>query len=338
MTIEQEVFKRKRFDKEQMLANGFVSEADCCILKTDFMDGDFSVELIVCDEGSVTGIVTDNMNDEEYMPLRIKGHNGAYVNSVRAAYKELLEDIAEKCCVDVMFASDQSNRIADDIVRLFDVQPDFPWDERRYKGYGVFRHKDSKKWFALIMNIDRRLLDAENNKPDANETGNDSEEPAVDVINLKVDEEKRDALHRCDGIYPAYHMNHAKWISVLLDETLSDKEVIDLVEESYQLTQGPKGVMDDDLIKKVLSIADSIPEGRVASYGRIAELAGRPKNARMVGRIMKMADRYGDHPCHRVVNHAGRTVPGWDEQRTMLENEGVEFKANGCVDMKKYQI
>ena len=104
MTIEQEVFKRKRFDKEQMLANGFVSEADCCILKTDFMDGDFSVELIVCDEGSVTGIVTDNMNDEEYMPLRIKGHNGAYVNSVRAAYKELLEDSAEKWCGDVMFA------------------------------------------------------------------------------------------------------------------------------------------------------------------------------------------------------------------------------------------
>ena len=124
----------------------------------------------------------------------------------------------------------------------------------------------------------------------------------------------------------------------MLDDTLTDQDIIELVEESYQLTQGPKGVMGDDLIKKVLSIADSIPEGRVASYGRIAELAGRPKNARLVGRIMKMADRYGDHPCHRVVNHAGRTVPGWKEQREMLEKEGVEFKANGCVDMKKHQI
>ena len=338
MTIEQKVFSRKRFDKEKMAAQGFISDNDRRILKRDFMDGDFSATITVGDDGTVSGIVTDNMNDEEYAPLRMEYFSGAYVNTVRAAYEKLLNEIAEACCVDVLFASDQSNRIAEDIVKLFDVQPDFPWDEGRYKGYGVFRHKDSKKWFALIMNIDRRLLYAEDNKPDANETGNDSEDPTADVINLKVDEEKRNELHRRKGIWPAYHMNHAKWISVMLDDTLTDRDVIDLVEESYRLTRGPKGVMDDDLIRKILSVADSIPAGRVASYGRIAELAGRPKNARMVGRIMKMADRYGDHPCHRVVNHAGRTVPGWKEQREMLEKEGVEFKANGCVDMKKHQI
>ena len=42
-------------------------------------------------------------------------------------------------------------------------------------------------------------------------------------------------------------------------------------------------------------------------------------------------------PCHRVVNSQGRLVPGWTEQRALLENEGVRFKANGFVDMKKSQ-
>lgn len=99
-----------------------------------------------------------------------------------------------------------------------------------------------------------------------------------------------------------------------------------------------EGVLNDALIRTVLDIADNIPEGKVMSYGQIAKVIGRPKNARLVGKIMSMADRYGEHPCHRVVNSAGRTVPGWDEQRAMLEREGVEFKDNGCVDMNKYSI
>ena len=50
-----------------------------------------------------------------------------------------------------------------------------------------------------------------------------------------------------------------------------------------------------------------------------------------------MAQCYGKYPCHRVVNSAGRTAPGWARQRALLEQEGVQFKPNGCVDMKRYQ-
>ena len=41
-------------------------------------------------------------------------------------------------------------------------------------------------------------------------------------------------------------------------------------------------------------------------------------------------------PCHRVVNIAGRTAPGWSRQRPLLEEEGVTFKPNGHVDMEKH--
>ena len=43
---------------------------------------------------------------------------------------------------------------------------------------------------------------------------------------------------------------------------------------------------------------------------------------------------YGDYPCHRVVNSAGRLVPDWFEQRDLLLEEGVIFKDNGNVDLK----
>ena len=91
------------------------------------------------------------------------------------------------------------------------------------------------------------------------------------------------------------------------------------------------------MVYEILAAVSEIPYGTVASYGQIARLIGRDKNARLVGRVLHFSEFYGDYPCHRVVNHAGRTAPGFAEQRFLLEQEGVCFLKNGCVDMKTYQ-
>ena len=96
-------------------------------------------------------------------------------------------------------------------------------------------------------------------------------------------------------------------------------------------------VLDDRLVYDILCAVSEIPEGRVASYGQIAALIGREKNARLVGKVLSQAELYGDYPCHRVVNHAGRTAPGFLLQRPLLEQEGVAFKPNGCVDMARFR-
>ena len=75
-----------------------------------------------------------------------------------------------------------------------------------------------------------------------------------------------------------------------------------------------RSILNDKLIYEVLSVVAEIPQGRVATYGQIARLIGRERNARLVGRVLAMSHWYGSYPCHRVVNHAGRLVPGWSEQ------------------------
>ena len=94
--------------------------------------------------------------------------------------------------------------------------------------------------------------------------------------------------------------------------------------------------MEEERILEILALVEEIPVGRVASYGQLARLAGREKNARWVGWVLHHAELYGNYPCHRVVSASGRTVPGWPEQRLLLEAEGVGFLPSGSVDMARY--
>ena len=96
-------------------------------------------------------------------------------------------------------------------------------------------------------------------------------------------------------------------------------------------------VLNDDLAYEVLAVVSEIPPGKVATYGQIARLIGRDKNSRLVAKIIARAEYYGRFPCHRVVNHAGRTAPHWAEQRSLLEQEGVIFKNENHVDLKQCQ-
>jgi len=96
-------------------------------------------------------------------------------------------------------------------------------------------------------------------------------------------------------------------------------------------------VLNDDLIFEILAVVDEIPEGKVSTYGQIAFLINRPKNARLVGKVMGMSRFYGEYPCHRVVNHAGRLVPGWVEQRDLLQAEGIPMKDENHVQIKSCQ-
>ena len=93
--------------------------------------------------------------------------------------------------------------------------------------------------------------------------------------------------------------------------------------------------LTDDLAYEVLSAISEIPSGYVSTYGDIAEILGMPGRSRLIGRICRFAGNYGDYPCHRVVNHSGRLVPGWDEQHGLLEREGVPFRDEEHVDLSE---
>lgn len=111
----------------------------------------------------------------------------------------------------------------DELMRFI---PDFTGEKAEYP-FGdettVFRHSDNRKWFAILMNIPREKLGLFGK-------GN------IDIVNLKCDPLLTGSLFSEGGVFPAYHMNKEKWISVLLDGSLEPDKVKWLLEISFNLT------------------------------------------------------------------------------------------------------
>jgi predicted DNA-binding protein (MmcQ/YjbR family) len=116
--------------------------------------------------------------------------------------------------------------VFDYIKKKYKVLPEYPW--RRYDSNAVFRHNDNKKWFALVMEVQRDKLGFSGTE-------------YVDVVNLKIDDMFfRDMIIRENGILPAYHMNKMHWITVLLDGTVAEEKIFELIDMSFLATASAK--------------------------------------------------------------------------------------------------
>jgi methylated-DNA-protein-cysteine methyltransferase-like protein len=92
------------------------------------------------------------------------------------------------------------------------------------------------------------------------------------------------------------------------------------------------------LFERIFAAVGTIPEGKVSTYGRIAQYIGC--SAQMVGFAMAAVPEDSDVPCHRVINYKGmisRRSDGYSDgmQRALLETEGIRFDETGHVDLKR---
>lgn len=95
-----------------------------------------------------------------------------------------------------------------------------------------------------------------------------------------------------------------------------------------------------DFTRRALAVIRAVPRGWVATYGQIADLAGNPRAARQVVRLLHSSSETEGLPWHRVVNGRGTiSLPpgrGYEEQRAMLAAEGVVFDDRDRIDLKLF--
>lgn len=111
------------------------------------------------------------------------------------------------------------------IAEAYGAVPDFPWEGDAKSR--VFRHADNNKWFALVMEIPQEKLGR-------------AGPGKVEILNVKCDALSIGSFRAEPGIYPAYHMSKASWLSVALDGEASDENLKMLLDISFWLTAKKK--------------------------------------------------------------------------------------------------
>lgn len=108
------------------------------------------------------------------------------------------------------------------IKREYHVEPDYPFDMDFETA--VLRHRDNRKWFALVMKVK------------ADKLGYDDEN-WIDVVTMKSEPLLIDSLVGRLGFHRAYHMNKTQWLTIELGDKATDKEIRNLIDMSFDLTK-----------------------------------------------------------------------------------------------------
>lgn len=213
-----EIFKAYQFNSKKAKEYGFVENQGVWTYSSTILQGDFLM-MVTVEDGDLSFQVYDQETGDLYPQVHMESMRGTFVGSVREACLEVLYDIRKACFEVQEFLCPQTKRIMVLVQEKYGNQLEYLWEKS--PDTAVLRHEDNQKWYAILMRIPWDRLDK-------------GREGLVEAVNLKHDQ-VTDLLSQ-NGIYPAFHMNKRYWISLALDDTLSDEQVLELFERSWFLT------------------------------------------------------------------------------------------------------
>ena len=219
--FEEEIFKRGTFDNQKLKKYGFIKNENTWKYETKLID---DLTLYIKIKNKIECKIIDTSFNEEYTNHKIESQTGNFVGIVREKYINILNDIKQKCFIETPFITKKANQITDLILKKYNIKPIFKWEKYNY---GVF--ENNNKWFAIIMNIDGAKLGLKKGE--------------IEIINLKV--KNINTLLKQKGVYEAYHMNKKNWVSIVLDDSLSNEQIMELIHESYSYTNTFKGSQNE---------------------------------------------------------------------------------------------
>ncbi len=215
MKLINDLFKKYKLEEEKLIEYGFVFNDGIYFYKKLINNNEFEL-IITIKNKMIDGKLIDKDFNEEYEMINSLSSSG-FIEKLKKECEVILLDIRSNCYFKEDFIFDQSNEISNYIKEKYNANPEYLWNSE--PGFGVFRNPNSNKWFGIIMNIKRNKI-----------TGNDNKE--IEVLNLMLKDKTEYYLNN-KNIYPAYHMSKKNWVSIILDESLSNDEIINLVDISF---------------------------------------------------------------------------------------------------------
>ncbi len=216
-----QLFKNRKLNDEKLLNYGFKKENNYYLFQTLIIDKQMRLTIKV-EENDIESEIFDIENKEPYALHLIENAVGSFVGRVRDEYTNVLQNICERCFDKEIFHFEQTKKLIKFIKEKYNDELEFLWE--KFSDTGVWRRNDNRKWYGILLKISKRKL------------GINSDE-MIEVIDIRINSDELDKIVDNKKYFRGYHMNKKHWMTIILDNTVSDEELFERVNNSYKLAK-----------------------------------------------------------------------------------------------------
>ena len=220
----EKFFNNSNVDFNKLLDFGFNYDKNKYLFQKEILNNQFTLNICVDKNGTVSTNIIDNTTNEEYILHLMEDVGGEFVGNVRSEYYKVLTDIKERCFETHIFKSSQSKAVIEYIKNQYGDELEFLWP--KFPNNAIWRRKDNKKWYSLIISLPRNKL-------------KQAGDGIVEIIDVRITEDDLKLIDN-KSILEAYHMNKKHWITLIIDNSLDNAFVFNLIDKSYILAKNKK--------------------------------------------------------------------------------------------------
>lgn len=230
--MENIFFKNKKINHKKLRAFGFILHDGVYIFEQNILDNGFKFIVEIAENGKAKTKTLDLTSNEVYTLHLSAAAAGLFVGKIREEYENILNLIAEKCFDVDIYKNLYIKKIIEYINKKYDDKLEFLWEKSPTSS--IIRRKDTKKWYAVLMIIQKNRLIA-------------GAEGVVEAMNLRAEPDNIKAMIDNKIFFPGFHMNKKHWFTISFDalpEALPNEkgikhialnEIFKLVDSSYEL-------------------------------------------------------------------------------------------------------
>lgn len=216
------VFKNKTVNFSKLSGYGFKMQDNIFEYKTILSASGFELAVYIDLQGNVLSKVTDCETGEPYTLYLDSNAVGNFVGSVRENVESELTKIANTCFYAEIFKTTDSKAVIEYVRERYGDELEFLWE--KFSGNAVWRRKDNKKWYAVMLTISKSKLGV-------------SSDETVEIIDFRMNPDELDNLADNKTYFRGYHMNKKHWCTVVLDGSVPVCEICKRIDESYKLAK-----------------------------------------------------------------------------------------------------
>lgn len=220
--IAKNIFKNKTADFSKLISYGFKKIDSVYIFETFIHDKKMKLSLKIDESLNIESTIYDLEAEDFYTLYLVESVKGEFVGKIKEEYEQILIDICNHCFYTEVFKSRDAKRIISYCEEKYNNQLEFLW--KKFSDNAIIRRKDNQKWYLVFACVSKAKL------------GLDSNEVA-EIICFRMESSKLELIVDQKKYFRGYHMNKKHWVSIILDESIKEEELYQIIDDSYLLAK-----------------------------------------------------------------------------------------------------